>query len=71
MAALPPMSARVPAQGAPADWKSAVKLMMATRLPVQKAPVDWKSDVGVMWAAKDIRRAVEFVVSLLKLRPGY
>ncbi len=50
MAALPPMSARVPAQGAPSDCKSAV---------------------GVMSAAKDICRTEEFVVSWLKLRPGY
>jgi hypothetical protein len=47
MAALPPMAARVPA-----DWKSAVKVMMAVRLPAQKAPADWRLAVKVMMAVR-------------------
>jgi hypothetical protein len=68
IAAPPLIAARVPA---PADWKSAVKVMMAARLPAQQAPADWRSAVELMWAAKDIHRAVGSVVSWLKLQPGY
>jgi hypothetical protein len=70
VAAPPLMSARVPAQEVPADWKSAVGVMSAARVLAQEAPADWRSAVGEMSAAKDIRRAEEFDVSWLKLRPG-
>jgi hypothetical protein len=65
------MAARVLVQEVPADWKSAVKVIIAARLPAHEARTDWKLAMEVMWAAKDIRRAVGSAVSSLKLQPGY
>jgi hypothetical protein len=44
---------------------------MAARVLAQEAPADWELAVEVLWAAKNIRQAVGFAISWLKLQPGY